>query len=64
MIYFQDGAFLVRKSSKGGAHPYTLVVLYQGKVYNLKVRLRSDTKVALGEEKPDEMVMLTYCFIS
>lgn len=54
---FQDGCFLVRKSQRGGEfQPYTLVVLYKGHVYNLKIRKRSDTKVALGEEKPDELV--------
>ena len=54
---FQDGSFLVRKSVRGGdTQPYTLVVLYRSHVYNLKIRKRPDTKVALGEEKPDELV--------
>lgn len=52
----QDGTFLVRKSKQGGdTQPYTLVVLYLGHVYNLKMRLRSDGQVALGEEKADEL---------
>ena len=47
----------MRKSQRGGDNqPYTLVVLYRGHVYNLKVRRRPDTQVALGEEKPDELV--------
>lgn len=52
----QDGSFMVRKSQRGGDNqPYTLVVLYRGHVYNLKIRKRPDTKVALGEVKPDEL---------
>ncbi|XP_062392743.1 lymphocyte cytosolic protein 2a [Sardina pilchardus] len=34
-----DGAYLVRDSSKGtAAQPYTLMVLYQDKVYNIQIR--------------------------
>ena len=59
VLSFQDGSFMVRKSQRGGPNqPYTLVVLYRGHVYNLKVRKRLDTKVALGEEKPDELVSM------
>jgi len=58
---FQDGTFLVRKSTKGGGNqPYTLVVLYLGHIYNLKIRIRDDTQVALGEYKNDELVRLRY----
>jgi len=58
---FQDGTFLVRKSTKGGGNqPYTLVVLYLGHIYNLKIRIRDDTQVALGEYKNDELVWLRY----
>ncbi|KAL4232310.1 hypothetical protein ACF0H5_009881 [Mactra antiquata] len=52
----QDGTFLVRKSKQGGdTQPYTLVVLYLGHVYNLKMRVRNDGQVALGESKADEL---------
>ncbi|GAA6229421.1 lymphocyte cytosolic protein 2-like [Lates japonicus] len=35
----KDGAFVVRDSSKGSAdHPYTLMLLKEGKVYNIKIR--------------------------
>ncbi|XP_035798764.1 lymphocyte cytosolic protein 2 [Amphiprion ocellaris] len=35
----KDGAFVVRDSSKGLAeHPYTLMLLNHGKVYNIKIR--------------------------
>ncbi|WAR21804.1 BLNK-like protein [Mya arenaria] len=53
---YVDGTFLVRKSKQGGdKQPYTLVVLYQSHVYNLKVRVRDDNQVALGEWKDDEL---------
>ncbi|XP_008277814.1 lymphocyte cytosolic protein 2 isoform X2 [Stegastes partitus] len=35
----KDGAFVVRDSTKGFVeHPYTLMLLNQGKVYNIKIR--------------------------
>ncbi|XP_027012403.1 lymphocyte cytosolic protein 2a isoform X1 [Tachysurus fulvidraco] len=38
-----DGAFLVRDSSKGTAtQPYTLMVLYQSKVFNIQIRKAQD----------------------
>ncbi|XP_064208030.1 lymphocyte cytosolic protein 2-like isoform X2 [Anguilla rostrata] len=44
----QDGAFLVRDSSKGSpTQPYTLMVLYQDKVYNIQIRYNSDEGVFL-----------------
>ena len=58
-ILFQNGAYLLRKSIKGGnKQPYTLMVIKENHVYNLKIRERNDKRVALGEEKPDEMVSL------
>ncbi|XP_028852322.1 B-cell linker protein [Denticeps clupeoides] len=48
----KDGAFLVRRSSSSDARqPYTLVVLYRQKVYNIPVRYIEATKsYALGKE--------------
>ncbi|CAC5356009.1 BLNK [Mytilus coruscus] len=51
-----NGSFLLRKSTKGGNNqPYTLMVLYNDHIYNLKIRERNDGRMAIGEEKPDEM---------
>ncbi|KAG7464763.1 hypothetical protein MATL_G00169120 [Megalops atlanticus] len=42
----KDGTFLVRDSSKGSTtQPYTLMVLYQGKVYNIQIRYDPDQGV-------------------
>ncbi|KAE8286172.1 Protein Wnt-8a Precursor [Larimichthys crocea] len=39
----QDGVFLVRDSSHGsGEHPYTLMILKRGKIYNIKIRYQGD----------------------
>ncbi|XP_041088431.1 B-cell linker protein isoform X2 [Polyodon spathula] len=48
----KDGSFLVRLSSaQGSKQPYTLVVLYKHKVYNIPVRyLESSQQYALGKE--------------
>lgn len=41
---FKDGAFVVRDSTKGFAeHPFTLMLLKQGKVYNIKIRNQGDS---------------------
>lgn len=32
------------------------MVLYNDHIYNLKIRERNDGRMAIGEEKPDEMV--------
>ena len=55
---FQDGAFMVRKSSGQDAQqPYTLVVFYKGRVYNIPVRYIPTTQqYALGREKKGEEV--------
>ncbi|XP_039626640.1 B-cell linker protein isoform X2 [Polypterus senegalus] len=52
----KDGSFLVRKSSGQDAkQPYTLVVFYKGKVYNIPVRcIQSSHQYALGKEKTGE----------
>lgn len=58
---FQDGAFMVRKSSGLDVQqPYTLVVFYGGKVYNIPIRLLANTQqYALGREKKGEEVKFT-----
>ncbi|GFN80436.1 B-cell linker protein [Plakobranchus ocellatus] len=48
----QEGAFLVRPSSK--EHPYTLVVFSDKKVCNLPINLRTDGQYALGSEESEE----------
>lgn len=55
---FQDGAFMVRKSSGQDAQqPYTLVVFYKGRVYNIPIRLTTNSQqYALGREKRGEEV--------
>ncbi|KAM4591621.1 B-cell linker protein isoform 1-T1 [Odontesthes bonariensis] len=52
----KDGAFLVRKSSGQDAQqPYTLVVFYNGRVYNIPIRCMPSTQqYALGREKRGE----------
>uniref|UniRef100_UPI00398EB19C B-cell linker protein isoform X2 n=1 Tax=Pristiophorus japonicus TaxID=55135 RepID=UPI00398EB19C len=52
----KDGSFLIRKSSgHDSKQPYTLVVLYKRKVYNIPVRHIELTKeYALGKEKIGE----------
>lgn len=61
---FQDGAFMVRKSSGQDAQqPYTLVVLFKGKVYNIPVRFMPATQqYALGREKRGEEVLENLLF--
>lgn len=55
---FQDGAFMVRKSSGHDIHqPYTLVVFYKGRVYNIPIRFIPGTEqYALGRQKRGEEV--------
>lgn len=52
----KDGAFMVRKSSGQDAQqPYTLVVFYKGRVYNIPIRfIESTQQYALGKEKRGE----------
>ncbi|XP_075791316.1 B-cell linker protein isoform X3 [Pelodiscus sinensis] len=52
----KDGSFLIRKSSgQDSKQPYTLVVFYNKKVYNIPVRFIESTKrFALGREKTGE----------
>ncbi|XP_019411370.1 PREDICTED: B-cell linker protein isoform X5 [Crocodylus porosus] len=52
----KDGSFLIRKSSgQDSKQPYTLVVFYNKRVYNIPVRFIESTKqYALGREKNGE----------
>ncbi|XP_069001340.1 B-cell linker protein isoform X1 [Embiotoca jacksoni] len=52
----KDGAFMVRKSSGQDVHqPYTLVVFYKCRVYNIPIRfIPSTQQYALGREKRGE----------
>ncbi|XP_062927811.1 B-cell linker protein isoform X2 [Mobula hypostoma] len=52
----KDGSYLIRKSSgQDTRQPYTLVVLYKRRVYNIPVRYIEATKeYALGKEKTGE----------
>ncbi|XP_066534997.1 B-cell linker protein isoform X2 [Hoplias malabaricus] len=52
----KDGSYLVRKSSGADSlQPYTLVVFYNGRVYNIPVRYIPTTKqYALGKQKNGE----------
>ncbi|XP_041089343.1 SH2 domain-containing protein 6-like [Polyodon spathula] len=62
----KDGSFLVRLSSAQSLkQPYTLVVLYKHKVYNIPVRyLESSQQYALGKEgKKSEELFSSLCDI-
>ncbi|KAM4775224.1 B-cell linker protein isoform 11-T11 [Cyanocitta cristata] len=52
----KDGSFLVRKSSgQDSRQPYTLVVFYNRRVYNVPIRfIESTRQYALGREKSGE----------
>uniref|UniRef100_A0A3Q2R0F7 B cell linker n=1 Tax=Fundulus heteroclitus TaxID=8078 RepID=A0A3Q2R0F7_FUNHE len=52
----KDGAFMVRKSSSQDVQqPYTLVVFYNSRVYNIPIRFMPSTRqYALGREKKGE----------
>ncbi|KFQ01032.1 B-cell linker protein [Leptosomus discolor] len=52
----KDGSFLVRKSSgQDSRQPYTLVVFYNKRVYNIPIRfIESTRQYALGREKSGE----------
>ena len=59
-VYFsgkKDGMFLIRDSIHGGADsPFTLTLYFDGKVYNINIRIKSDGHIALGKKKPGELV--------
>ncbi|PSN34741.1 hypothetical protein C0J52_23122 [Blattella germanica] len=49
----EDGSFLVRPSSQS-QNALTLTLWYNGRIYNINVRHRTDGRYALGTEKPKE----------
>lgn len=53
----QDGSFIIRKSHHAGPdHPFTLTVLYSGKIFNVPIRfLSGDGTYAMGSVKKDEL---------
>nr|XP_017214216.1 B-cell linker protein isoform X1 [Danio rerio] len=59
----KDGSFLLRKSSGVDAQqPYTLVVFYNSRVYNIPVRYIASTKqYSLGKEKQGEERFSSVC---
>ncbi|XP_022599579.1 B-cell linker protein isoform X1 [Seriola dumerili] len=61
----KDGAFMVRKSSGQDVHqPYTLVVFYKGRVYNIPIRFIPNTQqYALGRQKRGEEYFTSICHI-
>ena len=47
----------MRDSKHGGEDsPYTLTVYNNNKVFNINIRFRPDSKIALGKEKLEESV--------
>ncbi|XP_022255875.1 B-cell linker protein-like isoform X1 [Limulus polyphemus] len=55
-----DGFYLVRPSRRAGqANPYTLTILYTGRVFHLNLRERQDGLYALGKEKTREKTFST-----
>ncbi|KAG7251173.1 hypothetical protein CRUP_007125 [Coryphaenoides rupestris] len=59
----RDGSFLVRNSSGlDPQQPYTLVVFYNDKVYNVPVRfIQATQQYALGREKKGEERFTSIC---
>lgn len=52
-----DGAFLVRECHHGGGPmvPFTLTIRFNGRLFHIQIRLRSDSRFALGTLKLNEM---------
>jgi len=55
----QEGAFLVRASESDAKFPFTICVLHNGALYNIRIRKRHDHKFALGNPKDKETVSLS-----
>ncbi|KAG7229987.1 hypothetical protein INR49_009707 [Caranx melampygus] len=65
-LYPERRAFMVRKSSGHDIHqPYTLVVFYKGRVYNIPIRFIPGTQqYALGRQKRGEEVGVYFSSVS
>jgi len=50
-----DGYFLIRPSTTNLCNPFTLVLWYKDKVYNIPVRKRTDNRYALGSARAKEL---------
>lgn len=48
-----DGSFLVRESSTNV--PFTLTIRFNGRLFHIQIRLRPDSRFALGTPKVNEM---------
>lgn len=51
-----DGSFLVRECHHGGPNvPFTLTIRFRGRLFHIQIRMRSDSRFALGTLKQNEM---------
>ena len=58
---FQDGMFLIRKSTRTGTdQKFTLMIYNQQKVYNLPVRCVGHDQYVLGKHRQNELVTLSF----
>ncbi|KAL6262959.1 hypothetical protein P5V15_005747 [Pogonomyrmex californicus] len=55
----QDGYFLLRPSTTKPGNPFTLVLWYRERVFNVPVRKRNDNRYALGFPKVNEISFST-----
>ncbi|ODM99468.1 B-cell linker protein [Orchesella cincta] len=58
--YTSDGSFLVRECHHGGANvPFTLTIRFRGRLFHIQIRMRPDSRFALGTLKSNEMHFLS-----
>lgn len=51
-----DGSFLVRECHHGGPSvPFTLTIRFRGRLFHIQIRMRPDSRFALGTLKANEM---------